>query len=166
MENASKALLMAGGALIAMLVMSLGIYFYRTLSDATGEIYSRMEQKKIIDFNQKFLKYNNTEVTIQDIITMINLAKDNNRKYSFKPEDRPTDPENSNSYYITVEIGEKVFNNDDYIIENAEQYQDNDITTILTEKMSSVDAAKTYNCEVNVNDTTQYVNYIKITQIY
>ena len=86
MENASKALLIAAGVLIAILILTLFSYLMRQMGSSTSGIYSKLSQREITEFNQKFLNYEGREnLSIQDVITIVNLAKDNN-----KSKKRPT----------------------------------------------------------------------------
>lgn len=43
MENASKALLMAAGVLIAIMVLSMGVYLYTTIGTYVRESQARIE---------------------------------------------------------------------------------------------------------------------------
>ncbi len=86
MENASKALLISAGVLMAILLLSLFAYIIRQMGASTSGIYSTLSQHEISEFNQKFLNYEGREnLSIQDVVTIVNLAKDNN-----KSEKRPT----------------------------------------------------------------------------
>lgn len=174
MENASKALLMAGGVLITMLVVSLGIYFSRVVADSMGGIYTRMEQRKIAEFNQQFLEFNDTKINIQDVVSLINLAKDSNDKNLLSGEKAPLDPKTDTSYYITVNIdissdtilndvivGEVDIRGDQCVLKNSERFSEEMINEIITKKMLLPE--ETYKCKVNINSTTQYVNEITIT---
>ena len=79
MENASKALLIAAGVLIGILLLTLFAYVYTKLRTDTSEIYSALNRPEISKFNQKFLNYEGRQdMTIQDVVTIVNLAKDNN----------------------------------------------------------------------------------------
>lgn len=81
MENASKALLISAGVLLAILLLSLFAYLMRQMGTSTSGIYSTLSQHEISEFNQKFLNYEGREnLSIQDVITIVNLAKDNNEK--------------------------------------------------------------------------------------
>ena len=55
MENASKALIIAGAILLAILLISLGIMIYNQSQDAVAN--SGMSEAEITAFNNKFLKY-------------------------------------------------------------------------------------------------------------
>ena len=57
MENASKALIMAGGVLLAMLLLSLGTYLFKNMGVSSSNVYSKLEESDITEFNQQFLNY-------------------------------------------------------------------------------------------------------------
>ena len=81
MENASKALLISAGVLLAILLLSLFAYLMRQMGASTSGIYSTLSQHEISEFNQKCLNYEGRKkLSIQDVITIVNLAKDNNEK--------------------------------------------------------------------------------------
>lgn len=82
MENASKALLMAAGVLIGILVLSLAVYLFITFGASAREVNNRIEESKLTQFNAQFNVYEGrTDVTIYDIISLGNLAKENNEYY-------------------------------------------------------------------------------------
>ena len=55
MENASKALIIAGAILLAILIISLGILIYNQASGVVGN--NTMSEVDIQTFNQKFTQY-------------------------------------------------------------------------------------------------------------
>ena len=59
MENASKALIIAGAILLAILLISLGIMIFNQAQDTVDN--SGMSQAEITAFNNKFLKYEGTQ---------------------------------------------------------------------------------------------------------
>lgn len=84
MENASKALFIATGVLIAVLILSLFSFVFLRMSEYSARIYEMIEMSKYTKFNQKFLEYENKgELSIQDVVSIINLAKDNNKNNRF-----------------------------------------------------------------------------------
>lgn len=58
MENASKALIIAGAILLAILLISLGIMIFAQAQDTVSN--SQMSEAATISFNNKFLKYEGT----------------------------------------------------------------------------------------------------------
>ncbi len=78
MENASKALLIAGGMLLLILVLSFATLLFRRMGSQTSEFYKDMSDTEIYEFNQQFFNYERNDLKIQDVISVINLAKDAN----------------------------------------------------------------------------------------
>lgn len=79
MENASKALLMAAGVLIGLLVLSLAVYLFMSFGAESQEIYAEIENKQLNKYNAQFNVYSGREdITIYEIISLANLAKENN----------------------------------------------------------------------------------------
>ena len=100
MENASKALLMAAGVLMGVLILSLAVYLYTSFSSSTAAMEKQMELDEINNFNNKFLAYDGkTDLTIYDVYTVANLAAENNIKYEIENEGMQ-----SGNFYIAVSI--------------------------------------------------------------
>ena len=59
MENASKALIIAGAILLSILLISLGIMIFNQAQDTVNN--SGMSQAEITAYNNKFLKYEGTQ---------------------------------------------------------------------------------------------------------
>ena len=78
MENASKALLMAAGVLPGILILAL----MTTLIISSKNLYMSYEETKqseaVQQFNANFTKYVGHDITIHDVVTICNFAKNNN----------------------------------------------------------------------------------------
>lgn len=75
MENASKALLISGGILIAMLVISIGVYLFANYGDMGSSYDQNMQATEIQKFNVNFTKFEGrSDITIQEIITLVKFA--------------------------------------------------------------------------------------------
>lgn len=84
MENASKALLMAAGVLIGIMVLSLAVYLFVTFGSTSAQMHQQKEQDQLNQFNSQFTSYEGKEdITIYDIVTVANLATENNKYYEF-----------------------------------------------------------------------------------
>ena len=57
MENASKALIMAGGMLLAILLVSLFLYAWSLISDYQASQDSLTEIEDTAKFNEQFAQY-------------------------------------------------------------------------------------------------------------
>ena len=78
MENASKALLIAAGVLLMILVFSFATILFRRMGSQSSEFYKDMSDTEIYEFNQQFFNYERDDLKIQDVVSVINLAKDAN----------------------------------------------------------------------------------------
>ena len=103
MENVSQALLMAGGVLIAIIILTMGVYLFMQAVALPENYENKLEQEKLAAFNSKFEVFNRQDVSAQDIVTVINMAIQNNRKYDISETD----------YYITIYLGENEINDYD-----------------------------------------------------
>lgn len=104
MENASKALIMASGILLGVMILTIAVYMFSVFGEYSESTYAKMEATQTDQFNSQFLKYygniNYTYVneetgkeeivdgpiklTAHDIITISNLAQQNNKQYNLE----------------------------------------------------------------------------------
>ena len=100
MENASKALIMAATILIGVAILSLGVYLFTYFGNYAKDVEGENRANQIAQFNSQFLKYQGSEdITIYDILTVANLAKQNNENYDLTKADA-----NQNTLYIRVNV--------------------------------------------------------------
>lgn len=91
MENASKALIIAGAILLAILLISLGILIFNQAQDTVNN--SGMSQAEITAFNNKFLKYEGKQKgsvvksMINEVIASNSDASNANRKITVNNSD-------------------------------------------------------------------------------
>ena len=97
MENAVRALYIAAGVLIGIMVLSLGISLYSSLNGFVEDINQDLVNAQILEFNEKYLKYVNIDLTIHDLVTVANTAFENNR---------------NSDYYVRVIIGSTEIQNE------------------------------------------------------
>lgn len=120
MENASNALLIAGAVLISVLVLTTGVYLYTMFGSSGASIYEELTQRQVDEFNAQFYKYENQEtIRIHDIITVANLAKQNNFDYGYTSI-------GEGPFYITVTIS------------NLSGGEGNNLETMDTEKSNEL----------------------------
>lgn len=83
MENASKALIMAAGILIGMLIAALFSYEMMAVSKSGREHQKQMDLKIVTEFNSKFAKYEEKKLTAQEVATVFNYITEwNNNNVS------------------------------------------------------------------------------------
>lgn len=107
MENASKALLMAGGILIALLIIALLIRSYTNVSIFQKTKLSQEEQEKIEAFNEQYTKYLGQYVYGVEVRTLMNKY-DNDKQVVVELEKGsslpPTDVGQEIKYYKCIGI--------------------------------------------------------------
>ena len=82
MENATKALIIAGGMLIGMLIVGLLVWGFGQVRNFEQEQADQETIQEIIDFNERFEAYNRTTVRGYQMISLANLVYDTNSRYT------------------------------------------------------------------------------------
>ena len=81
MENASKALIIAGGVLIGLITISLYYFMFSNIRNFVDVTSTDYNEKEVLAFNQGFEAYNKKLMYGSDIVSVINKAIDNNAIY-------------------------------------------------------------------------------------
>lgn len=97
MDNAVKALEIAGGVLIAILILSLFVFMFNQVSYNQAMQNQNEETKKIEEFNKKYEAYNKNILYGADVISVINMAISNNIEETAGGQYDTSDP-----YFIEV----------------------------------------------------------------
>ena len=79
MENASKALIMAGSILIAIIIISLGIMIFKNMSNSVNDEASLTKQQ-IAAFNSKISPYLGESVSGSQVNALMQLVRTINVK--------------------------------------------------------------------------------------
>ena len=82
MENATKALIIAGGMLIAMLIVGLLTWGYTQIRSLQQENVTEEERQQVVEFNERFEAYNKKVVRGYQMISLSNLVYDTNTRYT------------------------------------------------------------------------------------
>ena len=82
MENASKALIIAGGMLIAMLIVGLLVWGFGRIRETQQTQVDQESIQEITDFNERFEAYNRTTVRGYQMISLANLVYDTNSRFT------------------------------------------------------------------------------------
>ena len=81
MENATKALTMAAGILIAMMVVSLIVVGINRVGSVKKVEQEALLNQELEKFNRNFESYNTNVLTGYKIISLANMAYDTNERY-------------------------------------------------------------------------------------
>lgn len=76
MENASKALIIAGAILLAILIISLGIFVFNQASEVTKS--SNLSEVEVLQFNEKFTSFEGTNVKGSEVNSLLTRIVQNN----------------------------------------------------------------------------------------
>lgn len=84
MENASKALIMAGSVLIALLIIGALILMFNNLSNYQKVGDQGTKEAQIVEFNNQYETFNRKNIRGNDIYSLLNRVIDYNRRKSTK----------------------------------------------------------------------------------
>lgn len=163
MENASKALFIAAGVLIGILIVSLAVYLIVSFGSTSAEIHKQNIEQQISQFNNKFIYYEGKDCTIYDVVTVANLATENNKYYELNARTGGKDN------YISVQVAnashiQSLTHSGGYIEGNNNQSVNyNEIIQRDLQNMPNQELAK-YRIEVNISQTTRRVFFVKFTR--
>lgn len=152
MENASKALLMAAGVLMGVVILSLAAYLFVTFSSSADDVKSEIANNQLNKFNSQFLAYEQREdLTVYDILTAVNLAENNNEYYQLKSGD---------TNYITVKVDNSVVNSTD--IEKKIKPENLEKGEMKVDNLEGK-SLKNYRCNVLLSAITGRVNVVNFS---
>lgn len=78
MENASQALLIAGGILLAILTITVFVYLVHNLSIMGNAQEAKMEVDRLVEWNMEWEAYNKRLLYGAELLTVINKSENNN----------------------------------------------------------------------------------------
>lgn len=87
MENASKALIIAGAILLSILIIGLGMYIYQQANNATSG--TNLDPQKANAYNGEFLQYEGTK-SGTDVKALVSAIKNHNRVNTDDPTQQIT----------------------------------------------------------------------------
>lgn len=96
MENASKALIIAGAILIAILLISIGMLIINSTHSLTDQVSSTSTSMEIQAFNSQFTSYCSDNVPASRVRDFIDIVIVNNSQYPGVP----SNSNNSKSIYL------------------------------------------------------------------
>lgn len=87
MENITKALLIAGGVLIAIMLLTLLVIFWSQMSGYFTEEHDSKIIEQTVEFNNRFENYNGQTIRGNELISVMNRIVDYNNTYTGNMED-------------------------------------------------------------------------------
>lgn len=154
MENASKALIIAGEVLIGVLILSLASYMIIQFGNYSRNVNSQISEAEIRQFNVHFTNFSGrANISAQDVASLINYANKSNSDYEAQPgDDFYVDVLIDGSSMLRPDVNINSFLNSNrnttyyYCNLTAFNVEDiNDDTREITIKANDTDADITYN---------------------
>ena len=140
MENASKALIIAGAILLAILIITLGIFIFQQASEVTRD--SSISDVEIIQFNEKFTSHEGTNVRGSEVNSLLSTVVQNN-----------VANQDDTSKQVAVQITSN----------NWQNKPASEVTPTKTSSVGRAQTGRTYQVTTDTEPTTGYVNKITIT---
>ena len=78
MDNASKAIVIAGAVLIAVMIISLGVFLFNSASNTGKDFSTSMVSKEILQYNSRYSTYTGAGVSYSDTKSLINNIRQHN----------------------------------------------------------------------------------------
>jgi len=101
MENASKALIIAGAILLSILIISLGIMVYNNAKNTVGN--ASLNKQEIEGFNSEWLVYEGTNKSASEVKSMIQAVNASNSSENRNNSNRFIKITNSGTASTTAE---------------------------------------------------------------
>lgn len=161
MENASKALLMAAAMLVGILILSIAVYLFVSFGATSAEIHKQNEENRLNQFNTQFTAYEGKkDVTIYDVITIANLATENNIYYEFEQRNNTDGKDN----YISVYLQDTGYIEKAYSNNTRNTNYDNLLSADLENIDTNDGTLQKYECQVYISEITQRVYKVTINK--
>lgn len=155
MENASKALIIVGEVLIAIIILSILAAVIVSFGRYSSNMHKKISDQEIYQFNENFLNYSGrVNITAQEIATIINFAKKENDKNDLSR----TNSENNESYIDVLIDNKSFFKN---IITNDEDYKDNIKFSNKVNQFIKSNNIYYYRCQGNFETPIKIVDGVK-----
>ena len=103
MENSVKALFIASGVLMGIMILSIAAYLYSVMVSGSRSLVAKMDEKYVSEYNYEFLNYDSKDDnTIADVVSAKNYAVEKNSRDIFYSRNKLAAADNQ---YIDVYIG-------------------------------------------------------------
>ncbi|MBR3163647.1 MAG: hypothetical protein IKF17_06090 [Clostridia bacterium] len=103
MENTSKALLIAGGVLISIMVVSLLVIGYNSLTDYQRTKQNALSEEQLVAFNKQYEAYNR-DLTGFEMVSLLNKIIDYNKLNTVSSDSNDWENNNTSKGYTEMYI--------------------------------------------------------------
>lgn len=89
MENSAKALVIAGGVLLAIMVLTIGVYLVGELGKTADSYTTTLDAAELQKYNSNFEVFiGRNDIAPQEIVTLISLAQQKEQEVTIFIEDK------------------------------------------------------------------------------
>ena len=139
MENASKALIIAGAILLAILIITLGIFIFQQASEVTRD--SSISDVEVMQFNEKFTSHEGTNIRGSEVNSLLSTVVQNN-----------VTNQDDTSKQVKVTISAS----------NWQNKPSGEVTPTSSSNVGRAQSGKTYEVTTSTDSKTGYVTSITI----
>ncbi len=185
MENTAKALYIAGGVLLAVIIMSLIAYFFSSISSWPQQQDDTLSTEQLAKFNAEYEVYDKSAMYGTDVISCLNKVRSNNEKYVDESGTDELDSSKKRGWFITgnkygkeyeinayVKIEEKIGKKglqeslDVYFINESNNYKEELRNTNTSNKLEIVNIEQINNAQSgNRQEGVTYTEYTKDSEL-
>ncbi len=147
MENASKALIIAGAILLSILIIGIGMFIYNQAQEQINSSAGQMSQEEVRVFNAQFQSYAGNRISGSQVKQLLTKLATNATKF-----DQPNSKdERKPKLTVNGVDGGGNFN-------KKEDYTPSELNTLA----SKVPSTKIFKVTMNVSDATNIIDDITI----
>lgn len=170
MENATKAMQIAAGVLMSVLVLGLLVYGYNNITESKDIEQQAVREEQAADFNKSFETYNR-DLVGTELIALSNKVDDYNKRYpqsegytkiefSHPVNITTTEyPNYGNSSKTIAKTNEELGKKIDELAKKTKE--GNDGRTYTYSEISKLSITKLNNIEIDIGSLTNYDDYVK-----
>lgn len=145
MDNAPRALIMAGEILIAIMVVSLFTVIVTVFGNFSSNTNAKLAQSRITAFNSKFYKFQyRIDISAQEVASAINYAKESNDENDLNYIGKINGTSDESDKFIRVYIG----NTDWFKSIGNDNYSDNNKFKSALQNWINVNNDKCFKCDI------------------
>lgn len=159
MENASKALIMAGSILMALIVIGALTFMYTNVSEVEQTKTDAETEGKISDYLARFEQYNRESLYGSEILSLANLQEDYNKTQA--------DVQGYTKITILVNIKTEIAKEDGrtYYLTKGEK-NINEVIDALIKKNNSITSTSSLESDLSYYETEEYENTGKTVKYF
>ena len=157
MENASKALIIAGSLLLAIIIIGMSVFVFNLAKDPVSKSVDNMSSEERKFFNSKFQKYEAGRISGLETKALVNIAMQN-ANHQLSLNEKPRIPEISIQYKGTLVLS--LNRSDISSISNAEDFK-----SVFQNMLNKINNNSFFSIETELNAKDGIVKKITVKEL-